>query len=52
MEMFDYVEEELLGSQVEMLMPASARARHVGHRAGYHANPHSRPMGQGMFDKV
>ncbi len=49
MEMFDYVEEELLGSQVEMLVPAAARDRHVGHRAGYHANPHSRPMGQNMF---
>jgi PAS domain S-box-containing protein len=49
LEMFDYSEEELLGSQVEMLVPMSARSRHVKHRAGYHENPHSRPMGQNMF---
>ncbi len=49
MDMFDYSEDELIGSQVEMLVPMAARQRHSGHRAGYHANPHARPMGQNMF---
>lgn len=47
-EMFDYLESELIGSQVEMLVPMAARNRHVEHRGHYHQNPHSRPMGKNL----
>ncbi len=36
---------DLIGTPVEQLVPAAARARHVGHRTGFAQDPHSRPMG-------
>ena len=47
-EIFGYSREQLLGQQVEMLIPESGRARHHGHRAAYWSNPITRPMGFGM----
>jgi len=47
-EQFGYVEGELIGKKIEVLIPARYAARHVHHRDGYAANPHSRPMGLGM----
>jgi PAS domain S-box-containing protein len=47
-EIFGYSRDQLVGQQVEMLIPASGRGRHHGHRAGYWANPVTRPMGFGM----
>jgi diguanylate cyclase (GGDEF)-like protein/PAS domain S-box-containing protein len=45
--LFGYRREELLGERVEMLVPDRFRDRHSGHREGYSADPHARPMGAG-----
>ena len=45
--MFDYKRDDLLGRSVEILVPERFRGTHPGHRAGYTADPHTRPMGQG-----
>ncbi len=42
---FGYKREELIGSQVENLMPHGLRERHHSHRRNYQSNPHTRPMG-------
>ena len=39
---------ELIGLTVEQLMPERFRGRHAGHREGYCAAPHVRPMGPGL----
>ena len=44
---FGYSESELLGSQLEMLVPVDAKSDHVEHRKGYLQNPEPRMMGQG-----
>lgn len=46
--MFDCDDDDLLGRPVEVLVPPGVRAVHVGHRAGYGEQPHSRPMGSGL----
>jgi PAS domain S-box-containing protein len=46
--LFGYRHAELIGAQVEMLLPEAFRSRHVAHRACYTAEPHARVMGQGM----
>jgi PAS domain S-box-containing protein len=47
--LFGYSGAELLGQEVEVLVPSRFRAKHPGHRAGYFAqNPHVRPMGAGL----
>ncbi|HVL06642.1 MAG TPA: PAS domain S-box protein [Acidimicrobiales bacterium] len=38
---------ELLGQQVEVLVPEADRDQHALHRAGYVADPEARPMGAG-----
>ncbi len=45
---FGYLREELLGRSVDLLLPERFRGRHPDHRAAYTANPHVRPMGQGL----
>jgi PAS domain S-box-containing protein len=45
---FGYRREELVGQQVEMLLPPAQRATHVGHRTGFAAEPRTRPMGLGQ----
>jgi PAS domain S-box-containing protein len=45
---FAYTRDELLDQPIEILVPESLRGRHEGHRAGYFATPHTRPMGIGM----
>jgi PAS domain S-box-containing protein len=47
-QLFGFTREELLGQPVERLVPDHARARHVGHRAGYEGHPVTRPMGVGI----
>lgn len=46
--LFGYEREELVGAQVDVLVPMHLRDEHVDHRAGYWTNPHSRPMGIGL----
>ena len=46
--LFGYSREELLGHKVEMLLPESARERHVVHRLDYLGDPRTRPMGIGI----
>ncbi|WP_237763299.1 GGDEF domain-containing protein [Thiobacillus denitrificans] len=43
--LFGYDRSELIDQPVEMLVPSRFAARHVGHRAGFMAESHSRPMG-------
>ena len=46
--LFGYAREELLGQPVEQLVPERFRHVHPGHRAGYLADPRTRPMGAGL----
>ena len=46
--LFGYEREELRGCDIEMLLPDSARRRHVEHRQQYVAAPAVRPMGRGL----
>jgi len=46
--LFGYTRDELLGRPVELLIPQRFRPQHPAHRAGYVADPHSRPMGAGL----
>ena len=39
---------ELIGCNVDSLMPEPFRGRHAAHRDGYLRRPHVRPMGQGL----
>jgi PAS domain S-box-containing protein len=46
--MFGYANDELVGLNVDALVPDSIRPRHAAYRAGYAHQPRSRPMGTGM----
>src|SRR4051794_36269107 len=46
--LFGYPHEDVIGTQVEQLMPERYRARHLGHRESYVHNVRIRPMGQGL----
>ncbi len=46
--MFGYGRNELVGQQVELLVPEWFRDSHPTHRAQYHAEPRVRPMGVGL----
>jgi PAS domain S-box-containing protein len=46
--MFGYAQGALLGQPLEVLLPERLRARHVGHRASYVAEPRVRSMGRGL----
>jgi len=48
MRIFGYEESELLGTNVEALLPRSDRTAHKQHRSNYFDNPRSRPMGHGL----
>ena len=46
--LFGYLDNELIGQKVEVLVPARFRAKHPGHRAGFFAEPRTRGMGVGL----
>src|SRR5205807_1176867 len=46
--MFGYCREELLGLNVDTLVPAVMRSGHSHHRAAYTSHPRTRPMETGM----
>jgi hypothetical protein len=46
--MFGYAREELVGAELEQLLPERVRHDHRGHRTGYFAEPRVRPMGIGL----
>ena len=46
--LFGYRREELLGKEIEMLVPERFRRMHPGHRTGFFGEPRVRSMGVGM----
>jgi PAS domain S-box-containing protein len=46
--LFGYQREELLGHEIEILVPERFRGRHPEHRMGFIAQPRVRPMGAGL----
>jgi protein-histidine pros-kinase len=47
MKIFGYQREELLGQDIEILVPERLRGRHPGHRMLFGGQPRGRPMGAG-----
>lgn len=45
---FGYQKNELLGQNIEMLLPDHARTVHIEHRNRFHVNPQRRVMGAGV----
>ena len=45
--LFGYAREELLDRKIEILVPPRFRETHPERRAGFHADPRTRPMGAG-----
>ena len=46
--MFGWSREEMVGFQVERLVPAASRSRHQRHRQRFGEAPYPRPMGEGL----
>jgi PAS domain S-box-containing protein len=46
--LFGYRREELLGQEIEKLVPQRLRGKHPGHRSNFFAEPRVRPMGAGL----
>ena len=46
--LFGYERDELLGQEIEILVPDRFRGQHPGHRAAFFAQPHVRSMGPGL----
>jgi len=47
-QLFGYTRAELLGKEVEVLVPDRLRVSHFHHRRHYFDEPHTRPMGMGL----
>ncbi len=46
--LFGYSRKELLGHNLEMLVPERFRGKHVSHRLAFFGDPRARPMGAGL----
>jgi PAS domain S-box-containing protein len=46
--LFGYARQDLLGRNIELLVPERHRGHHSGHRATFFAEPRLRPMGAGL----
>jgi PAS domain S-box-containing protein len=46
--LFGYARADLLGREIEMLVPQRFRGKHPGHRRGFFSQPRVRPMGAGL----
>jgi len=46
--LFGYRQEELLGQEIEVLVPERLRRMHPGHRTGFIGEPRTRAMGAGL----
>ena len=46
--LFGYDKDELIGKQIEILVPAKLSGRHMEDREKYSQNPHARAMGAGI----
>ena len=46
--LFCYTRDELVGQPIELLVPQRFRSSHMAERAGFHQQPHMRPMGAGL----
>lgn len=46
--LFGYAHDDVVGQNVEMLMPERFRSRHIGHRNDYISSVRVRPMGMGL----
>src|SRR5579864_2804395 len=46
--MFGYTRDELVGQNIEVLVPQDKRSVHARYRSGYAENPNVRPMGPGL----
>jgi len=46
--MFGYTRAELVGQNIELLVPRDKKSVHTRYRAGYAENPRVRPMGPGL----
>jgi PAS domain S-box-containing protein len=46
--LFGYRQEELLGQEIEVLVPERFRRMHPGHRTGFFGEPRTRAMGAGL----
>ena len=46
--LFGYSAKEILGDDIEILMPSAVRQAHAAHRRGYGGSPHRRPLISGL----